>query len=80
MSKAPKGQNYFMFGCATTKKRIRKIVNDRLEDLKIEQQKEPAVTAPTADAGVVQPKPVDVSILGQVTGEHAKGGAYIVGQ
>lgn len=39
MSKAPKGQNYFMFGCATTKKRIRKIVNDRLEDLKIEQQK-----------------------------------------
>ncbi len=56
------------------------ITSTQETDLKIEQQKEPAATAPTADAGVVQPKPADVSILGQVTGEHAKGGAYTVGQ
>ena len=56
------------------------ITSTQETDLKIEQQKEPEATAPTADAGVVQPKPADVSILGKVTGEHAKGGAYTVGQ
>lgn len=55
------------------------ITNTQETNLKIEQQKEPETTAPVTNAGTVQPKEVDVSVLGQLTGEHAVGGAYTVG-
>ncbi|WP_151823849.1 phage baseplate protein [Acinetobacter bereziniae] len=57
------------------------IITNTLEtNLMIEQQKEPEATSPATDTGMVQPKPADISILGQLTGEHAVSGAYTVGQ
>ena len=56
------------------------ITSTQETNLRIEQQKNPEATAPAIDAGVAQPKPADVSRLGQIRGEHAVGGAYTVGQ